>query len=435
MMRWFPWLAALLLLAPVEKAEKDKTQAELLRNERIDRFLSSSMRAGDIDAWIILTREGNFDPLSADFGFWLGRGALIFVDRGGERVERLALVSSLDLVPLRETGIYDRVIGFERNEPFEQKLAELLKTVDAERIGVNMSDTSGIADGLSATYLNLLERALGPGNEDRIVSAEKTILSFRSKKLPAEIGIYRRATAITEAILKEAFTDGFIRPGITTEADLRDHVQQIAARQGFPELAWEKEACPGVYSGVFKDLSHAAPTEDAIQPGDILWIDFGIRVEGYVTDMIRCGYVLRPGETRPPEEVQKMFDTLKRANEAAVAAMKPGVAAWKVDKAARDVVTESGYPEFFHSTGHPVGVLVHDAGPSLGPRSSRYGPAVELPLEAGQIFAVEPSVMLPKPELGGSFVINMEEEVLVTKDGARYLAPHQTELYLIASPQ
>ena len=81
-----------------------------------------------------------------------------------------------------------------------------------------------------------------------------------------------------------------------------------------------------------------------IQPGDILWVDFGVRDSGLATDMIRAGYLLRPGETEPPPEVERMFTTLLAANRAAVAAMRPGVAGWEVDAAARRVVTDAGYP-------------------------------------------------------------------------------------------
>jgi len=415
-------LFLLLSLAALGSAER--------RNERVDAFLLDSMRAGNIDAWIVVTREGNFDPLSEDFGFHLGRGALVFWDRGGDRVTRWALVSSLDVVPLLDTGIYDRVETFERNEPFEKRLAELLGELDADRIGVNMSTTSGIADGLSATYLDVLKRALGP-KADRIVSAETTILSFRSKRLPSEVGLYRKAALDTHEVIMEALTGGFVEPGKTTQRALHDHVQALAKERGYPELAWERDQCPGVYSGLFRDLSHAAAKEVVIEPGDILWVDFGVRFEGYTTDVIRAAYVLRPGEAEAPPDVQRMFDTLERANEGAMKAMKPGALGWEVDAVAREVVTEAGYPEFFHSTGHPVGRVVHGAGPSLGPKSSGSGVAVGLRLEPGQIFAVEPSVMRKMPELGGAYIINMEEEVLVTETGSEYLTPHQKELILI----
>jgi len=386
------------------------------------------MRAANIDAWIILTREGNFDPLSEDFGFHLGRGALVFWDQGGERVERWALVTSLDVVPLRDTGIYDRVATFERNESFEDGLRSLLSELDAQRIGVNTSETNGIADGLSATYLEVLKRALGD-KASRIMSAERAVLSFRSKRLASEVELYRKAALDTHEIIMEALTGDFIRPGITTQRALRDYVQELAAEKGYPEVAWEREQCPGVYSGLFRDLSHAAAKEVVIEPGDILWVDFGVRFEGYTTDVIRASYVLRPGETEAPPEVRKMFETLERANRGAMKAMKPGIAGWEVDRVAREIVTEAGFPEFFHSTGHPVGRVVHGAGPSLGERGR--GIAPDLELEAGQIFAVEPSVMRKMPELGGAYIINMEEEVLVTETGSEYLTPHQTELILI----
>ena len=162
MKRMMYLLLALLLWSATAVADR--------RSERIDAFLLESMRAGDIDAWVLLTREGNFDPLSEDFGFHLGRGALVFWDQGGERVTRWALVTSLDVVPLRDTGIYDRVEIFERDESFEDALTRLLGELDAERIGVNMSTTSGIADGLSATFHGVLTRALGE-RADRLVSA------------------------------------------------------------------------------------------------------------------------------------------------------------------------------------------------------------------------------------------------------------------------
>lgn len=401
--------------------------------ERVDEFLQSSMRAGDIDAWIILTREGNLDPLSEDFGFHLGTGALIFWDRGSDRAERWALVSSLDVVPLKDTGIYDRIETFERDVPFEEALTSLLSELDAERIGVNMSDGSGLADGLSATSHALLMRALGD-RSDRVTSAETTIMSFRSKRLPSEVELYRKAALDTHEILMEALTGDFIRPGVTTQKALRDYVQDLAKERGYPELAWDRDHCPGVYSGLFRDLSHAAAKEVVIEPGDILWVDFGVRFEGYTTDVIRAAYLLKPGETEAPPEVAKMFETLERANRAAMRAMKPGVAGWEVDRVAREIVTEAGYPEFFHSTGHPVGRLVHGAGPSLGARGSRGRSTAELLLEPGQIFAVEPSVMRKMPELGGAYIINMEEEVLVTETGSEYLTPHQTEIILIPSP-
>ena len=439
-MRWF--LLLLVLFLPVvplygdSAEETEMSAADLRRLERVDRFLLESMRTADLDAWIILTREGNFDPLSEDFGVHLGRGGLIFLDRGGDRVARVAVITSLDLVPLRQSGIFDEIVPLERRQSFEEVLSkvldrELSSMKRLERIGINRSESSGIADGLSATYDGLLRRALGPERSGKLVSAEVAVMSFRSKKLDEEIEIYRRGVAVTHEILHEAFTGGFIIPGRTTQAEVHGHVQELAARRGYTELAWEADGCPGVYSGLFSDLSHAEPGVRVIMPGDILWIDFGIRIEGLATDMIRAGYVLREGETEPPEEVRAMFATLLRANRAAVAAMRPGAKGWEVDAAAREIVTAAGYPEFFHSTGHPVGREAHGAGPSLGPKGVKYGSAVELELEQGQIFAVEPSVMLRREEEDGAWIINVEEEVLVTSEGAVYLSAPQEELYLL----
>jgi Xaa-Pro aminopeptidase len=167
------------------------------------------------------------------------------------------------------------------------------------------------------------------------------------------------------------------------------------------------------------------PTELKIQPGQILHIDFGVKQDEYCSDIQRVAYFLAPGERKPAPEVQRGFDTIVRAIQESVAAMKPGVAGKTVDAIARKIVTDAGFPEFKHATGHQLGRLAHDGAGLLGPLWERYGETPNYPLEAGQVYTVEPSVIVP-----GYGQISTEEDVLVTDDGAIFLSKPQTELIL-----
>ena len=195
----------------------------------------------------------------------------------------------------------------------------------------------------------------------------------------------------------------------------------MAARQVGP--AWEVQNCPTVNAGPDSVVGHVGPTAIKIAPGHILHFDFGVRQEEYCSDIQRVVYFLRPGETRAPEPVQHAFDTIQRAIEAAAREMKPGSTGKSVDAAARQVVVDAGYPEYKYATGHHLGRLAHDGAGVLGPTWERYGDTPNYLLEAGQVYTLEPGVEVP-----GYGYLGLEEDVLVTVNGAEFLSVPQTRL-------
>ena len=155
-------------------------------------------------------------------------------------------------------------------------------------------------------------------------------------------------------------------------------------------------------------------------------MDYSVDYMGYVSDIARTVYFLKPGETSAPEEMQDPFDTAVGAIDEVLKFIKPGVKGHEVDAVARKFITDRGFPEIRHATGHQIGRRCHDGGTSLAPRWERYRDAPYGALEPGMLFAVEPTVL----QDDGPCVI-VEENVLITDDGVEVLSKRQDELVLV----
>ncbi|WP_238531633.1 M24 family metallopeptidase [Nitritalea halalkaliphila] len=265
----------------------------------------------------------------------------------------------------------------------------------------------------------------------KLVSADELIYEWLSVKLPEEVEIIAKASELTAQWELEAYAQ--VVPGKSTDADIARFLKDKMEAYGFSD-AWNPEQNPNVNSGADRGHSHA--TDKVIQPGDVIQIDFGVRVwDMWVSDIQRFAYVLRPGETSAPDSVQYYFESSIGGNRVALAAMAPGVKGYEVDRAQREWMAERGSEPVMWSTGHPVGYVAHDIGPSLGgglleDPSSR--PSVMRPLKPGQLFAFDGFHAWKLPD-GGLKTMSVEEIAVVTEDGARYILAPQEELVLISS--
>jgi Xaa-Pro aminopeptidase len=181
-----------------------------------------------------------------------------------------------------------------------------------------------------------------------------------------------------------------------------------------------------VFTGPDSAGAHAGPTDRPIEPGHIVNVDFGVRRNGYCSDLQRTWYVLRPGETEAPAAVQKGFETILQSIRDAAAALRPGKTGAEIDDVARGVVTGAGYAEYPHGTGHQIGRVAHDGGGGLVPRWERYGNTPMLPIEAGQCFTIEPRLTV-----AGHGVATCEDIVVVQDHGSAYLSRPQDRLWLV----
>jgi len=390
----------------------------LLTREKVEQAVAI-LEEKEIDLWLTFVREtsASGDPVlpliygDADLTW---QSALILTRTD----ERFAIVGRFDAETARNTGAYQTVIGYD--ESLRLELLPILERLDPGRIALNYSADDVLADGLShGLYTVLLGYLHDTPFAGRIVSAESVIRALRGRKTPGEVSRIKAAVETTRLIYERTFS--YVQPGMT-EIEIGDYMQAQIEEFGVGP-AWHAGHCPTVNAGPDSPVGHVGRTEQRIERGQLLHFDFGVRQDAYCSDIQRVVYLLAAGESQPPEPVQRGFDTVVRAVQAAVDAMKPGVTGKDVDAAARSVVTSAGYPEFKYATGHHLGRLAHDGGGILGPTWERYGDSPHQALEAGQVFTVEPGLAVP-----GYGYIGLEEDVLVTESGAEYLGTPQREL-------
>jgi Xaa-Pro aminopeptidase len=375
----------------------------------------------DIDLWLTFVRETASGgdpvmPLIFGDGDLTWQSALILTRTG----ERIAIVGHFDAEAVRCKGVYTDVIAY--HESLSPELLQALERLDPSRIALNYSTTDVLADGLShGMHLALMGYLEGTPFSSRVVSAQDVIGALRARKTTGEITRIRAAVETTRRIYDATFD--YVQPGMS-ERQIRDFMHAQLDDAGV-DAAWHRDYCPTVNAGAHSPIGHVQATELEVERGQLLHFDFGVMQDGYCSDIQRVVYFLAPGQSEPPEPVQRGFDTIVRANRAAVDAMKPGVLGKDVDAVARSIVTGAGYPEYKYGTGHHLGRLAHDGGGILGPIWERYGDLGNRPLEAGHVYTVEPGLMVP-----GFGYIGIEEDVLVTEDGAEYLSTLQSTLIL-----
>lgn len=391
--------------------------------EKIDQaigILNELRAAGGPDCWLTFARETTEagDPvLPLILGQSLTWQSALIITAAGDRI---ALVGSHETEAVEAAGVWQDVVGYVQSirEPLRETIARLAP----KRIAINYSTDDVKADGLTHGMMLLLRDYLG-GYDDRFVSAGDVIRRLRSRKTPGEIERICAALATTNEMFRAVAA--FAKPGVTERAISEFMHQQ--ARRRHVGLAWDSAACPIVTTGPDSMGGHAIPsTTLAIRPGCVFHLDFGVRQDDYCSDLQRAWYVPDQNEAAPPADVQRAFETVRGAIEAARAALKPGVAGWEVDVAARAVVTEAGYPEYDHATGHHVGRAVHDGGGVLGPRWERYGRTPLFPAESRHVVTLELGV-----QIDGRGYLGLEEMVLVTDNGADYLSEPQRELWIL----
>ena len=399
-----------------------------IRKQRITQLLPAAMEATDLDAWLVICRENDNDPMADHIGGENAGGTAVFLFYSDSEDFHSVVFSPVgEATALDELDIHDRVIPVDRGASAIEDAAKFIGNLSLSRIALNTSRQNKLADGLSHSQYQALTMALDPESRAALVSSEDLIYEWLSIKLPQEVEIMRKAAELTAAWQIEAYAT--IVPGETTDAEVAAFLDAKMEAYGVGE-AWSPSQNPNVNSGPDRGHSHA--TDKVIMPGDVIQTDFGIKLyDRWVSDIQRFAYVLGPDQNQAPDSIQRYWESARDGGFATFQAMKPGVRGEDVDAAQRALMQKNKSEYVMWSTGHPVGYVAHDAGPNLGgSHTPGQRPAAQLRLKTGMVFAFD-GFHAWTLEQGGTKTISVEEMAVITETGAEYLISPQQELILV----
>ena len=258
-------------------------------------------------------------------------------------------------------------------------------------------------DHVSVRFLRQLEEKLAEGVA--LEAATGVVEKLRRIKDPAELAAIEAASALADDVWRWAIEQGMVGRSereVARAAEAR--IRELGAEPSFPTI---------VAAGPNGALPHAEPGERTIGAGELVVFDMGAKLDGYCSDGTRTFVT-----GKLDEKGRQVYELVREAQAAALAAIAAGANGEAVDSVAREMIDAAGYGELFgHGLGHGVGLEVHEA-PRLSQRSDDI-------LEANEVVTVEPGVYLP-----GEFGVRIEDLVVVTAEGHRNLSglPKTTQL-------
>ena len=262
--------------------------------------------------------------------------------------------------------------------------------------------------GFEEGYLSVADYNLWKeGLTAELVPAQKLVNSLRAAKDEGEIALMTKAQEITGRAFSEILK--FIQPGMT-EQEIAAKLQYDMLRFGAEKMSFD----PIVVSGPNGSLPHGIPSAKQVQQGEFITMDFGCKYGGYCSDMTRT---VALGE--PTGEMRKVYQTVLEAQLAGIAVTKAGVPGKSIDAAARKVIEDAGYGEYFgHGYGHSLGIEIHES-PNANTRD-------ETLLPVGAVVSAEPGIYLP-----GKFGVRIEDVTVLTADGCMVLTKSPKELIIL----
>ena len=402
--------------------------------EKMELHLQASMRRTDIDMWIIMSREFNLDPMLQMFGDygisgWYGhRNAYIFFDPGNNLPLERTLLGTHQSGRMRE--FFPTIISYGQ-EGLKPHLADFIKDKNPKKIAINRSRTVSMADGITVEMLAFLEDAIGPVYSSRLISSQDLIFDYISHRTVAELEIETEASHRTWYILRRAFSNEVVTPGKTRLMDIYGFILQEWQNQDL-----EFNFAPGITiyrKGVKGGIDDTK--NPLVEAGDILHVDFGVRLMGLVTDQQHVAYVLHPNETEPPDGLKTLFKKSVIVGDIYAEELKAGKIGVKVKATIEKRSAKQGIKASIY--GHTQGNWVHGAGArTVFDWPDRYGDFAREPIRANEFWSIEYSVQGKVPEWDNQVVrIPREEDAVIQSDGsrARFLIGPQKKLWLIQS--
>jgi Xaa-Pro aminopeptidase len=300
---------------------------------------------------------------------WKGRGTIVVPRLEAPLIQHL-------------TDRFDLAVWDETESPTE-RVAAVARDSHAECVAVN--------DQLWSGFLLRLQKLLPTTSYE---NGNDILSRLRAVKDDAELTLLREASRRTDAAWEDFCANEHVIG--RTETEIAERLKAVMAKHGMPIIAF----CI-VASGPNSASPHHHASDRVVQPGDPIVFDFGGIHEGYFSDITRT-----PVAGDPSPEYVKVYNIVRQAQQAAFESIKPGVTCQEVDRAARSVITDAGYGEYFiHRLGHGIGLTGHED-PYLVEGNTA-------PMQSGMVFSDEPGIYIPD-----KFGVRIEDTVVVTANGA-----------------
>lgn len=417
-------------------AERERSEIiDQILAERFNEVLPDLMDRTGIDMWILISREYNEDPVLRTMlpATWLNarrRTILVFNrNKSQDSIEKLAIARYNIGENIEST--WDK-----EKQPDQWKaLIDIIKDRDPGKIGLNISENFGIADGLVKTDFDEFIAALPEEYENRIVSAEDLAVGWIETRTLREMVIYSSLVEVTHNIIAEAFSEIVIDPGLTTTDDVVWWLRQKVTEMGLE--TWFHPTVD-IQRSDEKLVDHITAFSDengssVILPGDLLHCDFGITYLRLNTDCQQMAYVLKDNETAAPEYLQQAFDKGNKLQDILTSNFETGLTGNEILSRSLEEAKQEGLKASIYT--HPLGLYGHSAGPTIGMWDQQEGvPGTgDYTLFENTVYAIELNTEVEIPQWNKSIRIMLEEAGFWGKDGFRYVNQRQRDLMLIPS--
>lgn len=446
MQRRLPALAAALLLPAAGPLPADEIAGRVLPlreraaledrilRQRLDEVAPAVMRRAGIDAWVLIAREYNEDPVLKTMlpATWLNarrRTVLMFLDRGEAGVERMAVARYAvgDMFP----GVWSP-----EEEPDQyRRVAEILREFDPRRIALNHSEDYGLADGLSHTERQAFSAALDRRLRRRIVSGEELAVGWLETRIAPEMEAYREAVGIAHAIIREGFSAAAVAPGTTTVEDLEWWFRQRVSDLGLG--TWFHTSIEVERSDrSLGEIARRGLDPAVLRPGDHVHVDFGISYLNLQTDTQQVAYIPREGETDAPAALKAALAAGNRLQDILTGHFQVGRTGNEILRMSRERALMEGIGPIIYT--HPIGLHGHAAGTTIGMWDRQEGVpgSGDRPMRADTAYSIELTALWDAPEWSGEPIrMKLEEDGFFDGEGFEYIQPRQTEYHIIRPPR
>lgn len=313
--------------------------------------------------------------------------------------EPFLILPQMETESARKAGYSYSIVGYlDTENPWDALEREMKKRArKVERMAIEKSHMN------VERYEEIQNRFPGVS----IVGAEKKLQEMRVIKDEEELRRMEKAGELADYAIEVGVQA--IREGIT-ELELVAIVEYELKKKGVEKMSFDTT----ILFGDNAANPHGSPGTRKLQRGEFVLFDLGVVYEGYCSDITRT---VAFGEAM--EKHVKVYNTVLKAQEAALEASRPGITCQELDQIARQIITEAGYGQYFtHRLGHGLGISIHEYPSVTGTNP--------LPLKKGMVFTIEPGIYIP-----GEIGVRIEDDVYITETGAKTLTKYPKELKII----